>query len=78
MTARTATLSGLASSPEAGRNWDSLQFRFIFALSFLFYLVTAIAARFTPHFWRAAATHRSIFAEANEAAGTTARIAFYG
>ncbi len=79
MTARTATSRSLAMANDSGRNWDSLQFRFIFALSFGFYLATAIAARFTPHFWQnAASKHRSIFAEAREAAGTTAQIAFYG
>ena len=75
----TRSMTGRTVATEPARNWDSLQFRFIYALSFVFYLVTAIAARFTPHFWRnAGSKHRSIFAEANEAAGNTARIAFYG
>ncbi len=79
MTARTATSRSLALANESGRDWDSMQFHFIFALSFVFYLVTAIAARLTPQHWRnAASPHRSIFAQAKEAAGTTAQIAFYG
>lgn len=79
MTARNATSRSLATANGSGRNWDSMQFHFIFALSFVFYLVTAIVARFTPHFWQnAASKRRSIFAEAKGAAGTTAQIAFYG
>ena len=79
MTARTATSRSLAMAHDAGRDWDSMQFHFIFALSFVFYLFTSIAARLRPQFWQSAAPKdRSIFAEAKEAAGTTAQIAFYG
>ena len=72
------TARAFATSEEPGHNWDGLQFRFIFALSFVFYLATAVGRRFTPRFWRNASTHGSIFADAVTAAGTTARIAFYG
>ncbi len=79
MTVYTAPSRNLAMTNETGRDWESLQFQVIFALSFGFYLVTAVAARFTPHFWHnATAKRRSIFAEAKQAAGTTAQIAFYG
>ena len=76
MTSRTMNARSLASI--ASRDWDSLQFRFIFALSFAFYFVTSIAARFTPQFWRDGTAHRSILGDAIEAAGTTAQIAFHG
>ena len=78
MTTRTLARSGFAQTSFADRDWDSLQFRFIFALSFLFYLVTAIAVRFTPRFWREANASRSILGDAVEAAGTMAQIAFHG
>ena len=71
MTAQTSV-----AVPE--RDWDSLQFRLIFALSFVVYLVAAVWARLTPGYWRHAATHRSMFVEAWEASGTTAQIAFSG
>ena len=73
MTARRlATPAGLA------RDWDSLQFKTIFALSFAIYLPIAIAARLFPAFWRSDAPHRSIFADALAGAGTTAQLAFWG
>ena len=78
MTTRSLARNGFAQINFVNRDWDSLQFRFIFALSFLFYLVTAVALRFTPQFWREAAAHRSILGDAIEAAGTMAQIAFHG
>lgn len=62
---------------EPGRNWDTLQFRLIFATVFVFHFAAAAIARLTPGHWRAG-PHRSIFAEACEGAGTTAQMAFAG
>lgn len=59
-------------------NRDSLQFRAIFAVSFVFYLAAAVGHRLTPNHWSTARGRRSIFAEAWEASGTTARMAFAG
>ena len=75
MSARSLALA----SPYAERNWDSLQFRFIFALSFVFHLAAAAGSRLSPSYWAGApAFRRSILGQAIEAAGTTAQIAFYG
>lgn len=71
-------MSARSHAESLDRNWDSLQFRLIFALSFAVYLFAALGARLKPAFWRGAASHRSIFAEAWEASGTTAQLAFAG
>ncbi len=55
---------------------NSLQFRFIFSLSFVFHLVGGTVARLRPTFWQRA--HRSILIEAWEASGTIAQLAFVG
>ncbi len=75
MSARSLAIS----SPYAERNWDSLQFRFIFAFSFVFHLMAAAGSRLTPSYWAGdSVVRRSILGQAAEAAGTTAQIAFYG
>ena len=62
----------------AGRGWDSLQFRAIFAICLPACFCSAVSGRLNPNFWRKEAGRRSIFAEACEAAGTTARLALAG
>jgi hypothetical protein len=64
--------------PGVSRNWDGLQFRAILAVTFPAYLAVAAGARLQPTHWRNRAPHRSIFSEAFEAAGNTARMAFAG
>ncbi len=76
MSARASTAPGFSASSD--RNWDGVQFRAIFALVFPVYLVAAVGARFAPSHWRKRSSHRSIFSEATQAAGTTARMAFAG
>ncbi len=82
MSARTMSARTMASraldAPSVGQNWDSLQFKLIFSLCLAFYLTAAVLARLDPRSWRRARLRRSAFAEAWEASGTTARIAFSG
>ncbi len=59
------------------RRWDDLQFRIVFALSLPVFLVGAIAMRLIPNLSHDVA-NRSVFAQAWEASGTTAQIAFSG
>ena len=54
MSARSLALA----SPYAERNWDSLQFRFIFALSFVFHLAAAAGSRLSPSYWAGAPAFR--------------------
>ena len=69
----------LAAPAGLARDWDSLQFKTIFALSFAIYLPIAIAWRGCfPPIGEADAPHRSIFADAVAGAGTTAQLAFWG
>ena len=72
----TGLINIRASAPT--HDWDSLHYRVIFALSFGIYFAAGMIRRLTPAFWRRAASHKSILAEAWEASGTTARIAFSG
>ena len=73
-----ATAGRMARAPAAaGRDWDSVQFRAIFLLCLPAHLLAAAAARLSPGFWSGAA-HPSLFAQAWEASGTTARIALSG
>ena len=73
----TAQSYSPALSTTTDRRWDATQFRVIFALSFVAFLVGAAAMRLSPKYWREA-PHRSIFAQAWEASGTTAQFAFFG
>jgi hypothetical protein len=72
------TVRRLTGLDIAERNWDSVQFRVIFGLSFVAYFVIAIAKRLSPTYWRVKAAHRSVFADACTGAGTTAQLAFMG
>jgi hypothetical protein len=66
-----------AISGGVDRRWDDLQFRVVFALSFPVFLVGAIAMRLVPNL-SCDTPSRSVFAQAWEASGTTAQIAFSG
>ncbi len=68
----------LAAPAGPARDWDGVQFKTIFALSFAIYLPIALMARLFPAYWRADVPHRSIFADAVAGAGTTAQLAFWG
>jgi hypothetical protein len=61
---------------------EALEFRLLFALSFLVFLVVAIVERFLPRPWRSrlpgARGRRSIFGEAKAAANTFVPMAFMG
>ena len=59
------------------RRWDDLQYRIVFALSLPVFFIGAVAMRLLPMLSHEAQT-RSVFAQAWEAAGTTAQIAFSG
>ena len=76
------TARRLAAPVGVSRDWDSVQFKTIFAFCFAIYLPIAIAARLFPAYWRAGsradAPHRSVFADAIAGAGTTAQLAFWG
>ena len=72
------TARHLAAPASHARDWDGLQFKTIFALSFAIYLPIALAARLFPAYWRSDAPHRSVFADALAGAGTTAQLAFWG
>ena len=62
----------------AGRDWDSLQFRAIFAICYPTCLFAAVLRRLSPKFWQNASSRRPLFVEAHDAAGTTARFALAG
>ena len=72
------TTRRLATPVFMSRDWDSVQFKTIFAFCFAIYLPIAIAARLFPAYWRSEAPHRSVFADAFAGAGTTAQLAFWG
>ena len=72
------TARRLAAPVGVSRDWDSVQFKTIFAFCFAIYLPIAIAARLFPAYWRADTPHRSVFADACAGAGTTAQLAFWG
>ena len=72
------TVRRLAAPAVAYRDWDNVQFKTIFALSFAVYLPMALLARLAPAHWRSGAPHRSILADACAGAGTTAQMAFFG
>lgn len=59
------------------RRLDNLQFRLIFAVSFIIFLTGAIVLRLMPNHWKDN-NRRSVFAQAWEASGTAAQIAFSG
>jgi hypothetical protein len=59
------------------RRWDAAQYRFIFALSFVVFFCGTALMRLFPNHW--GESHgRSILAQAWEASGTAAQIAFSG
>lgn len=64
--------------PTATRDWDGVQFKTIFALSFPVYLAIAIGSRVVRAGWRRDRAARSILADACAGAGTMAQIAFSG
>ncbi len=68
----------MTANERAARDWDSLQFRVIFATCLPGCFFTAAARRLSPTFWQDASSRRPIFAEAREAAGTIARFALAG
>lgn len=59
------------------RDWDSLQFRTIFAALLPACLCAAALRRLRPAFWQGG-SRRSLLAEARESAGTGARLALAG
>ena len=73
MTAHSNIMTGVV----VDRRWDDMQYRVVFALSLPVFLVGAIAMRLVPNLSRET-PHGSVFAQAWEAAGTTAQIAFSG
>lgn len=73
MTAQSNIMTGGA----VDRRWDDMQYRVVFALSLPVFLVGAIAMRLIPNLSGEVAP-RSVFAQAWEASGTTAQIAFSG
>lgn len=68
----------MTATERAGRDWDSLQFRAIFAICLPACVFAAASRRLSPDFWRNASSRRPFFAEAWKAAGTTARFALAG
>lgn len=68
----------MTANDRAGRDWDSLQFRAIFAICYPACLFAAASRRLRPNFWQNASSRRRLFAEAGQAAGTTARFALAG
>ncbi len=85
MTAQTMSTYGVdarraraPAAPAVEHRRDDLQFKLIFSFCLAFHLPAAVLVRLDPRSWRAASPRRSAFAEAWEASGTTARIAFSG
>ena len=76
MTMHSTGAARLARPP--ARDWDGVQFRTILLLCLPVHLAAAAAARLTPAFWSDARARASLFAEAWQASGTTARIALSG
>jgi hypothetical protein len=66
-----------AKSAVSARRLDNLQFRLIFAVSFVVFLTGALFIRLMPNHWKDN-NRRSVFAQAWEASGTAAQIAFSG
>ena len=66
------------ATDRAGRDWDSLQFRAIFAICLPACVCAAASRRLTPNFWQGASVRRPMLVEAWKAAGTTARFALAG
>ncbi|MCX8254894.1 protein of unknown function [Beijerinckiaceae bacterium RH AL1] len=72
------TVRHLAAPTGPARDWDGVQFKTIYALSFAIYLPIAMMARLFPAYWRSETPHRSVLADACAGAGTTAQLAFWG
>ena len=68
----------MTANERAARDWDSLQFRVIFATCLPACFFAAASRRLRPNFWQNASSRRRLFAEAGQAAGTTARFALAG
>ena len=68
----------MTANERAGRDWDSLQFRAIFAICLPACFFAAVSHRLSPNYWQDASSRRPLLAEAWEAAGTTARFALAG
>jgi hypothetical protein len=67
------------SSMSRPRKPETTEFRLIFTVSFVIFLMVAIVERFLPSQWRGhAAGDKSIFGEAREAANTFVPFAFMG
>ena len=71
-------MTTMTANERAGRDWDSLQFRAIFAICLPACFFAAATRRLSPNFWQNAAVRRPLLAEACKAAGTTARFALAG
>ena len=68
----------MTANDRVTRDWDSLQFRAIFAVCYPACFFAAASRRLSPNFWQNASSPRRLFAEAREAAGTIARFALAG
>ncbi len=80
-TIRDTTASSARTGRDGRRNVglrSRLQFHVIFSLSFVVFVIAAIANRLKPNFWIGSVPHRSFLIEAWEMSGLTARIAFAG
>ena len=78
MTTLTTMRSTGAARRAPARDWDGVQFRALVLLCLPVHLMAAAAARLTPSFWSGSRIRAPLFAEAWQASGTTARIAFAG
>ena len=72
------TVHHLVASAAKERQWDGVQFKTIFAVSFPVFLVIAISSRVVRSGWKRDRAARSILADACARAGTTAQMAFAG
>ena len=77
MEAPMTTARMMDATPSA-HHWEELQFRVIYAICVPISFAATAANRLARRRDRHGAPQRSIFAEAIEAAGTTARMAFAG
>ena len=68
----------MTANERAGRDWDSLQFRAIFAICLPACFFAAASRRLSLNFWQTASSRRPLIAEVWEAARTTARFALAG
>ena len=68
----------MTANDRVARDWDSLQFRAIFAVCYPACFFAAASRRLSPNFWQSASSPRRLFAESREAAGTIARFALAG